>query len=358
MIHLFIIFQILNSFAILVASTTKFKFSMYISSIIAGGASFVLYFATAQMIFQLLYANAREVESVVFYILLYCETILFSLFTCGSVAMLSPLYSNRMFPFRVLVTAIFFISFLVAYSGIFHSSRDACNAFVVISLTVMPFLILAVVCERDQWSNRIRRSLPKSFICRVILFPFYTGAACGIVWIFIMMAALFLIDNFFSSYNFFHISIYSDTIEMEFLFRIVIFSFNYCVTAMLIRSCFFKRFDSRFVIIIGLVLFLMFTLGSMLIYLFLEISAEDFSRARDPFVGYSESALSLFNPFCDIETVLAKWWRIRGMLFWFLVLLILLARWYASRFIYFNQNIEEPISYEDAKKIIPNNEIK
>ncbi|MDR3199574.1 MAG: hypothetical protein LBU34_17030 [Planctomycetaceae bacterium] len=347
MIQIFMLLQVLNSFAIFVASSNKFKFSAFLSLLIVGGISFWLGFGAQTMIYEILYHTIHIVDITrVFYFLLYLESVFLVIFISGSTVMLSPPTSNRMFPFRVLLTVIFVISLLVSYSGIFNMPiKHTYKMFIFFSMAIVPFLILAVTCEPDQWSNRIRRHLPKSLIYRAVLFPFYTGAPCGIIWLFMLAAALFWVNNVFHcDMLFFHN-------DLHFLPGVIILTFNYSVTAMLIRSWCFRKLDSIYVLIIILVLLLTFTVGSMLLHLLL-ISSLDFT-VNDPFIGYSVSPLSALNPFCTFENAgQFKEECINGMLIWFGVLIIFLIIWYSQRLIHFNSKIEEPMTCEEARKFI------
>jgi hypothetical protein len=346
MIQIFMLIQVLNSIAIFVASSNKFKFSTYLSSLVAGGVSFLVYLGVIELTLEVICITDTSIKEV-FYFLLYFESVFLAIFISSSTVTLSASTSNRMFAFRILLTAIFVISFLGACSGIFWKPIDeACAAVAGFSLMFAPFLILAAVCEPDQWSTRIRQHLPKSLIYRAILFPFCTGSPCGIVWIFLMMAAILGVDKVFVVKTIFSYSI------IFFWLGIIIFTFNYSVTAMLIRSWCFKKLDTKYVPIIALVLLLTFTVGSMLLHLIL-ISSLDFTE-YNPFIGYSVGPLSALNPFCAFENWQFKEQDLNGMLIWFVLLMILLIGWYSKRLVHFNSNIEEPMTCEEARKFIQN----
>jgi hypothetical protein len=345
MMQIFVLIQVLNSIAIFVASSNKFKFSAYLSSLVVGGVSFWMYLCIKEMTSAIYFTGNRITE--IFYLLLYIESVFFAIFICGSIVALSPSTSNRMFSFRILLTAIFVISLLGACSGIFWKPiTDACDFVIGFSLVFTPFLILAAACEPDQWSTRIRRHLPISLIYRILLFPFYTGSPCGIAWIFLMTAALLGMDKVFNTNM-----LFSHT-KISYLFGIIIFTFNYSVTAMLIRSWCFKKLDSIYVLIIALVLLLTFTIGSMLLHLLL-ISSLDFAES-DPFISYSKGTLSALNPFCAFENWDFKEQYHNGVLIWFGLLIILLIGWYSKRLVHFNSNVEEPMTCEEARKLIQN----
>ncbi|MDR1484283.1 MAG: hypothetical protein LBT09_05625 [Planctomycetaceae bacterium] len=362
MIESFIVTQMLNSFAIFIASSNKMKFSPILSTfIVLAGSFLVYYFVVSELYIQIIIDGRLNSKSLceAFYPLFCLPSTLITFFICGSIAMFSPLASNRIFPLRVSLTVVFFIVILLVLSECFFGlAKDAFFRVEMCCLIFMPFIIAMVTCERDQWSTRIRRSLPKSLVCRIFLFPFYTGAACGLVWIFIIVFVLFAIDiklGISSAFTHYHVFFGTDgRIKIFFTVGICIFTFNYCVTAMLIRSAFFKKWDSKYVIFIALILLLIFTFGSMLLYILIAIFINNPNTImpRNPFRNYSESLFSALNPFSDFDKQYFESMRASGMILWFFVLLLPLHKWYAKRLGTFNPNVEESITYDEARKIV------
>ncbi|MDR2643844.1 MAG: hypothetical protein LBC74_13760 [Planctomycetaceae bacterium] len=356
MIELFIIMQALNCFAILVASSNKLKGSTYMSTFIVVVVSSFLYCVLVSAGVGLIYFNtlystyAWDGLCILFSLEFAC----IALFICGSIAMLSPPTSNRILPIRILLTAIFLASVLAAFSELFHASKnDMFMGIEIISLFTLGVIIVSIACERDQWSTRIRRSLPKSLLRRILLFPFYTGAACGIVWFFMMLLVIFFIDAVLLINN--TLGLFGSTTDqkMQFIFGCVIFSFDYSITAMLIRSSYLKKSDSKYVAVIALILLLIFTLGSMLLYFFIMVCINDPNiTVSDPLRDYSENLLSALNPFCDFGEDHFTVLRIYGMMLWSFILFIPLLNWYKQRLGSFNSSIEESITYDEACKII------
>lgn len=94
-----------------------------------------------------------------------------------SVALLSPLFSNRMFPTRILL----FIAAMV-WGGIgvlAHFDQDAMVAWGVIVVLLAAFLVGIGISEPDAWSLRIRRRIPRF---RLLAFPFFSGAPNALAW--------------------------------------------------------------------------------------------------------------------------------------------------------------------------------
>jgi hypothetical protein len=358
LILIFIAIQVLNSFAIFIASSNKIEISPYASTIIILAACIGIFFLLMICTHELLYKSDNK--SVYFWhifrILFFLGSILISVFICGSIAMFSPSSSNRVFPFRVTLTSILVLAILLSFSGISYWPVPE-NLLVVeiLSLFALPFLILLIACERDQWSARVRRNIPQSLVWRSLIFPFYSGAACGIAWIFLIMASLFLIDRtalFPSSSG---LNPFNFRMGINFIIGLIIFTFNYGMTAMLIRSWFFKKKETIYVLLIVIILLLTFTIGSILIYFLIAFIGELSNSMPNLFYGYSRSFLSALNPFYDLNnTTFYQDTRVYGMLLWFVILCIPLAKWYSQRLGDFNPNVKEEITYEEAREIIKN----
>jgi hypothetical protein len=344
--------QLLNSFAILVAASNKIKFSMYLTVVIVGGAAFPVYAGSTALIFHLLYENTFNSNIWPFTIVLFCEGVFFAIFTCGSIAMFSPPASNRILPLRILLTVLFIISLLATCSGIFYDPiNDSLIGFKAICMLTAPFIIIAITCERDQWSNRIRQKLPESILYRIIRFPFYSGAACGLTWFFLFITAIFLTGVILIENDAHEFSFVIEDGRASHLFSFIVFSYNYCVTAMLIRSWFFKKYSSAYVLPIACILLLTFTLGSILLYFLIMsmVGVLENANFNNPFDAYADSILSMLNPFCDIDHITCRELRVIGMSFWFILLVPFLIKWYKEQLKNFNPFIEETIKYEEVK---------
>jgi hypothetical protein len=354
----FIGIQLLNSFAILIASSNRLWFSTYISVFIILAASAVVFYPSWFIMIELIYEVCIYGMSFCFWGFL--EFIFISIFIGGSIAMFSPPASNRIFPFRVLLTSVFAIAIIFAFLNLFDNSLWSFtdNILIVesISMVILPFLILLTACERVQWSTRIRRSLPKSLLGRILLFPFYTGAACGIVWIVLILSSILLMDLLLLDANRAESKPFYWNRGINFLLGWVIFAFNYGMTAMLIRDSYLKKFDSRWTIIVTLILLVVFSLGSMLFYLILMIIINPSNGIMpDILHGYSASLFSAINPFCNFGDNYYDEIRAVGMFLWFAILCGFLTRWFYKQIKNFNPNVEDSIiTYEEAIESVKN----
>ncbi|MDR2169348.1 MAG: hypothetical protein LBP59_04330 [Planctomycetaceae bacterium] len=339
--------QLLNSFAILVAASNKIRFSMYLTVVIVSIAALPVIGGNISL-FDIFLYHSTNFSLEVFIILFFCYGVFFTIFARGSIVMFSPPTSNRILPFRILLTLIFIISLLAACMGIFneYSIEASLIGFKMVCMIVAPFLIIAITCERDQWSNRIRKNLPEPILHRIIIFPFYSGAACGIIWFFLFITAIFLIGA---------ILIRNEPLESQFVFNngvsqsfgYTIFSYNYCVTAMLIRSRYFKKFSTAYVLLIAFILLLTFTLGSFLLYLLFMVAVSANVNFPNLFDDYTTNILSILNPFCDHNFFHIH--RVIGMTLWFILLIPFLIKWYEEQLKNFNPHVKETITYEEIR---------
>jgi len=100
-----------------------------------------------------------------------------------SVAMISPPSSNRALPVRVYVLGYW----LVAAAGCVIWARQIGHEGPVMVWGIFGAILfglqfLTAVSERDEWGPRVARRIPRRALLRVAAFPFYTGAAGGLLF--------------------------------------------------------------------------------------------------------------------------------------------------------------------------------
>jgi hypothetical protein len=355
---IFIVVQILNSMAIFAAvSSEKTNTSITGQVILSCFVMFIISFIILPWLFPYISSlsmSPRFLVNFFCFVLLSCECI--AMIILASASLLSPPASNKMFPIRVLLMSVFLINviILVGISRIFAGtlSMDIYVYIETVALIVLIIMIGKAALEQDQWSNRIRRNLPKSRLQRAVLFPFCSGAANGVVWVIIMMLIVGILENVLLSRTdivYFKIEDDGNGVRLPLLLGGFIFAFDYAVTEMLIRIRIFKRLRPKnkvSFIFIGLLLF--FTLGSYLVYLFFEAEIG---------VSYSDSFLSALNPFYDVFSIenndgTYKNIRVVGMSVWLVLLLIMLARWYSRKIREFTPDFKEELSYDEARNFV------
>lgn len=98
-----------------------------------------------------------------------------------SVALISPPMSNRMLPVRLTMLVVWAVMSAIMWAWIFSSPDDKpVIAWASLSACYFGLMVLISICERTEWSPRIRRTLPQSAIARLFKMLFYSGAAGGI----------------------------------------------------------------------------------------------------------------------------------------------------------------------------------
>lgn len=166
----------------------------------------------------------------------------------------SPETSNRMMPVRVTLTVIQILLSLfllgVAVHGFLSGQTDYDGYYrfaVVLNLPYwfsFPYLFAVFICERENWSPRIRRAIPRTFARRLLVFPFFTGASNAMVWSLLsllLIAPLPVIVYFATGGSFpegFTAGIFGG-------FSFGLLFFDYCATALLLYNLVFHRWISR-----------------------------------------------------------------------------------------------------------------
>jgi hypothetical protein len=382
-VEIFVIVQVLNALAILVATTSKIRFAPFLSLFVIAITFIILNYLKDAIINE--WKNMERSEMLLEFIgLLVVELAVFALIVSVVIAKLSPENSNRLFPIRLTVTIIFILSVVCTLSELFLKPLiDVLPYIETACLGALLLLLLLVVCERDQWTPRIRRSLPKSLIFRIILFPFCTGSACGLVWIMLMMAILAWVDlAIFLPMNFnlngkaeslFYYSTDKLWWRPQVAVLLFVFFFDLCVTAMLIRSWFCKELKGSEVWLLMICLMIFVSLGSIVIYFLWSIfyillfGGESFFQLEHItgydhwFDLYTNSLLSSIDPIIflqkqiksflniDSDPAAAPLSRYYGLFIWAIVLLCCLFVWYKQKLKDFSPyNINETMLYDEA----------
>jgi hypothetical protein len=322
--------QVLNGMAIFIFSNVRTKVQM---AAVLGGSFFVFIFGFSVLVsFISVYfrfgSGSVRVWTWLAGELLIAGAVL-ALFLAASIASIAPATSNRLLPLRLTITVIYLGSLLICLTV--PSLSFATNTLVpwVYSWTwALTILILMVVSERETWSVRIKRTIPQRLLFRIVLFPFYTGSANGFVWLALMGFGIVLV-----------MAQTGDVYEWC-PFYWLLFSFDYCVTAMLLRSRFVsKKITPEKTWIIIAILFLIFVPGGMAIsFLFSESPL-----SLDLLDQYSHSLFSVLNPFLLKESVSDSWthllkepvwdsWtQMLAAQYWGLGLLVPLLIWFLNR---------------------------
>lgn len=179
-----------------------------------------------------------------------------------SAVQLAPENSNRMLPVRVVLAVLYGLFLYASTSGLLFlmnshavvsSHEKAFFIFFFLYVLVGPFVftgfVLIFICERENYSARMGRSIPSEFLKRLLCFPFYTGAANAMVWaiLFLLLKAVFV--RFFCSAL---PVIFPPPLDSEEIQRFIVsdFSFNllffdYAATTLLLYNLVLHRYYSR-----------------------------------------------------------------------------------------------------------------
>jgi hypothetical protein len=333
-ISIFTAIQVFNSMAIGICSNIKTKIQMLA---VLGGSFFIFMFGI-QMIFAFVFSPhwffgfsySTWFERLIPFL---AAGGIFSVFLAGAIAAIAPSASNRLLPIRLTITIIYLGSLVIC---LLIPSGEIL-AWVYSWTITVALLMFMVISERETWSPRIRRTLPKSFLLRIILFPFYTGSANGFVWLVLLMVGIGLALQ--------HAILQSKTNPEIVPFYWLLFSFDYCVTALLIRS----RFLSKKVLpektpVIALLLFFFLVPGGMLACFLLQNT-----EYSDFYDVYSRSFFSALNPFMIDNSTFDADIQGGAALVWFLLLLVPFFIWFLSCVRHFSpKNIEETLTLDQA----------
>ena len=308
----------MNALAICVFSNVKTYVQMFVGIAATGfvclwgGSGIINYF-----IFYVhgSYSGTGDVNWMVITSMTLAKLGILCFLLTAAVTTIAPPTANRMLPLRIVISMAFLLS--LAYCGfLFGWSSDFFKGWSFSWLCALPPTLLLAVCERETWTYRIKKTIPHNFVFRMLVFPFYTGSPCGLAWIFLLFGGVALTA---ANGGILVVPFSGDLTEG---LLALLFAFNYCVTAMLLRSFVFPKVSPGKTWAVAVVLLLFFTFGSILTY-YLTYGDKTFDFGD----GYSEHFLSALNPFLlmasydqTYRTIAAIGWAILlifPFIFWF-----------------------------------------
>ncbi len=181
------------------------------------------------------------------------------LLSAFAVAMLSPRTANRTIRIRIYLTVIWILTGVVMALWSYHATQlELVGVWVVGSLCVLSGIFLVAISERDRWSPRVTRTIPRSRLLRPLAFVFYCGSAGGTIWCGLMAAAsvtfAWIWSEIFPSFR--------GQVNMEEMVTVTggIFLFVYCygLMAVLLRQILFRKMPTQYM---GLISLLLMVLG-------------------------------------------------------------------------------------------------
>ncbi|MDR3108526.1 MAG: hypothetical protein LBU65_02390 [Planctomycetaceae bacterium] len=238
-----------------------------------------------------------------------------AVFLSAAIANVSAPTSNKYMPFRITVTICFFVS-LISMCCLTPSVSDALGGWSVTMIIFSLFLLLRSICESDEYSFRLRRTVPQRRLFRYLVFPFYTGRLNGVVWttgLFAIAFPVYLL-NLNSTY------LASDT-ELFRILTLVAFAFDYTMTAVLLQRLGKKFIPYGKTWAVVACLLALFCAGGMLLYQFV------YYNEANNWSDYESSLFSALNPFLEWKGL-----RTASAMIWFVVLAPFAFFWAAAIF--------------------------
>ncbi len=119
---------------------------------------------------------------------------------------ISPKASNRVFPLKVFLFITWLIFLIVSIFWCkYYNSKDFLYVFIFIFTLISSIGVAISASERDELGVRIKKQVPKSFIKRILIFPFFTGICSALIYYTIMflltITIIAFIDVFYGSYD-------------------------------------------------------------------------------------------------------------------------------------------------------------
>jgi len=158
-----------------------------------------------------------------------------------AVALLSPRPSNRMMVPRLYLTGCWAITGVVALAWS-HVNRDAepVTGWAILSVVALALLLVAAIGERDAWSVRVRRTIPRNLLLRLGAFLSYTGSAGGVLWYTLLFVATMLVASIWGK----SMPAFSGTSDLADVLPNSLIGFGYilcyCLTIVALRPLWFR----------------------------------------------------------------------------------------------------------------------
>ncbi len=183
---------------------------------------------------------------------------LFSMIALFLLAMIqvAPESSNRMFPVRVTLGAIQFLlglAFLAVcvlkLAGVQMDLNDSAATIPVLLFVllwiVLPFLFLCFICERPDWSPRIRQEIPQTAWRRLWAFPFFTGSANAMTWAVLSLLWMALLTGIFAIAFPEKFQTVGPRQALAGTLTYAVLLFDYCATTLLLYNILLQRWIAR-----------------------------------------------------------------------------------------------------------------
>ena len=112
-----------------------------------------------------------------------------------SIALISPLSTNRALPVRIFVTATWLLTGIgAAIWSIGVNGLTPITVWAILNILLYSIGLFVAVSEREHLGRRVRRTIPRKWLLRPLAFLFYSGDASGVAWssLMIILTLLFM----------------------------------------------------------------------------------------------------------------------------------------------------------------------
>ena len=178
-----------------------------------------------------------------------------TLFYLLAVAAISAKTSNRMFPLRIFLTACWALwgGVTWVWSWI-ESDGTSLTVWMVVSCIALSMMMGLLPCERESWTPRVRRTIPRKLIPRFLAWLFYTGSAGGMVWCILLalttLGAFVLYSRIYAGH--FRWNVFDDLFPM--IPMLLLYTWCYTMSGVLLRRWLAPRSSPVLATVLGVVL--------------------------------------------------------------------------------------------------------
>ena len=180
---------------------------------------------------------------------------LIGIFALLSIALISPLSTNRAFPVRIFVSAVWLLTGIgAAIWSIAVDDFDPIWVWGGLHILLHSIGLFVAISEREHLGWRVRQTVPRRWLLRPLAFLFYSGAAGGVAWSTLKIALTILcLVGWLIAFP--HMETGNEMIHIAALAVLGLYVFSYVLAASLIRRNFLRdRVTSSYTWVIALVL--------------------------------------------------------------------------------------------------------
>jgi len=266
------------------------------------------------------------------------------LFYLLGVAAISAKSSNRMYPIRIFVSCCWLIWGIgsAIWSWI-DGSGVPMMVWMFGSVIGLCIVLALILCEREHWSPRVRRHIPRSLAGRFVAWLLYTGSAGGVLW------SLLLAGSTLAAASWYHHHYASQFGRTDFeesrqgLGIALMYTWCYALSGVFLRRWLAPRSSPVLSTVLGLVLLgLAGTIPLFIAYTMLGLRVR-MHELPLPFI--------IANPFVMGDSLIDKGPVLTFLGCWSVLMLLLNIRWFRNQWNEFQRY--EPATPADALTVTP-----